>query len=57
MGAPPEIANILDEIKQESDMYSQDIGRGRRTCLGMDPELDEFMVSYYLPFLFDFIFN
>ncbi|CAO2828850.1 unnamed protein product [Amaranthus hypochondriacus] len=46
VGAPPEIANILDEIKQESDMYSQDIGRGRRTCLGMDPELDEFMETY-----------
>ncbi|KAL2903278.1 Homeobox protein knotted-1-like 6 [Bienertia sinuspersici] len=43
VGAPPEIANILEEIKQESDMYRQG---GRRTCLGADPELDEFMETY-----------
>lgn len=46
VGAPPEIANILEEIKQESDMYRQDERGGARTCLGVDPELDEFMETY-----------
>lgn len=43
VGAPPGIANVLEEIKQESDMYRQG---GGRTCLGVDPELDEFMETY-----------
>ncbi|KMS97398.1 hypothetical protein BVRB_6g155470 [Beta vulgaris subsp. vulgaris] len=45
VGAPPEIANILEEIKQENDMYRRDFG-SLRTCLGTDPELDEFMETY-----------
>ncbi|XP_010695814.2 homeobox protein knotted-1-like 6 isoform X2 [Beta vulgaris subsp. vulgaris] len=45
VGAPPEIANILEEIKQENDMYRRDFG-SLRTYLGTDPELDEFMETY-----------
>lgn len=44
MGAPPEIANMLEEMKQENDLYRR--RGGGRTCIGVDPELDEFMVPY-----------
>ncbi|GKV14544.1 hypothetical protein SLEP1_g25402 [Rubroshorea leprosula] len=43
VGAPPEIASVLDEILRENDVYK----RGTvLTCLGADPELDEFMETY-----------
>lgn len=41
VGAPPEIASFLDEIRRENDFCNRD---AVSTCLGADPELDEFMV-------------
>ncbi|GLU21653.1 hypothetical protein SLE2022_377810 [Rubroshorea leprosula] len=43
VGAPPEIASVLDEILRENDVYKRD---AVPTCLGADPELDEFMETY-----------
>lgn len=44
VGAPPEIASLLDEIGRENDVYNRrDVVS---TCVGADPELDEFMVRY-----------
>ncbi|XVE85109.1 hypothetical protein DITRI_Ditri17bG0065800 [Diplodiscus trichospermus] len=43
VGAPPEIASILDEIMRENDVNKRGIVP---TCLGADPELDEFMETY-----------
>ncbi|KZV17814.1 homeobox protein knotted-1-like 6 [Dorcoceras hygrometricum] len=43
VGAPPEIACFLDEIRREKDLYRQDTVA---TCTGIDPELDEFMQTY-----------
>nr|KJB31197.1 hypothetical protein B456_005G180500 [Gossypium raimondii] len=43
VGAPPEIASLLDEILRENDVNRRDIVP---TCLGADPELDEFMETY-----------
>ncbi|KAH1098287.1 hypothetical protein J1N35_015208 [Gossypium stocksii] len=43
VGAPPEIASILDETLRENDVNRRDIVP---TCLGADPELDEFMETY-----------
>ncbi|KAB2084379.1 hypothetical protein ES319_A05G329800v1 [Gossypium barbadense] len=43
VGATPEIARILDEILMETDVNKRDI---LPTCLGADPELDEFMETY-----------
>ncbi|XP_075504753.1 homeobox protein knotted-1-like 6 [Primulina tabacum] len=43
VGAPPEIARLLDEIRREKDLYRQDTVA---TCIGIDPELDEFMETY-----------
>ncbi|XAR48088.1 hypothetical protein NMG60_11030799 [Bertholletia excelsa] len=44
VGAPPEIACLLDEIRRENEVV------GHRdsvyTCLGDDPELDEFMDTF-----------
>ena len=45
VGAPPEIACLLDEIRRENDVCNRD---AVSTCLGADPELDEFMVSFSL---------
>ncbi|EEF37041.1 homeobox protein knotted-1, putative [Ricinus communis] len=45
VGAPPEIAGLLDEIRRENDMYKGD-GGAASTCVGADPELDEFMETY-----------
>lgn len=41
VGAPPQIAHILEEIRRESGELSRTVGS---TCMGVDPELDEFMV-------------
>ncbi|GMH31124.1 hypothetical protein Nepgr_032967 [Nepenthes gracilis] len=43
VGAPPEIACLLDEIRRENGLCRQDAAA---TCLGADPELDEFMETY-----------
>ncbi|KAL0408594.1 UNVERIFIED_CONTAM: Homeobox protein knotted-1-like 6 [Sesamum radiatum] len=43
VGAPPEIARLLDEIRREKDLSKQD---AVSMCLGVDPELDEFMETY-----------
>ncbi|XP_050208538.1 homeobox protein knotted-1-like 6 isoform X2 [Mercurialis annua] len=53
VGAPPETASFLDEIRRENDIYrgggggEGGGGGGGSTCLGADPELDEFMETYY----------
>lgn len=43
VGAPPEIAALLDEIRRENDVYNKHDAAS--TCIGADPELDEFMVT------------
>ncbi|KAG8640128.1 hypothetical protein MANES_13G027401v8 [Manihot esculenta] len=43
VGAPPEIACLLDGIRRENDFCKRD---AVSTCLGSDPELDEFMETY-----------
>ncbi|KAF7809320.1 homeobox protein knotted-1-like 6 [Senna tora] len=43
VGAPPEIACLLDEIRRENDLCKRDVVS---TCFGADPELDEFMETY-----------
>lgn len=43
VGAPPEIAHLLEGIRQESDLCNR---HAVTTCLGVDPELDEFMETY-----------
>ncbi|KAA8542283.1 hypothetical protein F0562_023581 [Nyssa sinensis] len=43
VGAPPDIANLLDEIRRENGISSR---TAVSTCLGADPELDEFMETY-----------
>ncbi|XP_028769424.1 homeobox protein knotted-1-like 6 [Neltuma alba] len=43
VGAPPEIACLLDEIRRENDLSRRDVVS---TCFGDDPELDEFMETY-----------
>ncbi|CAK7332639.1 unnamed protein product [Dovyalis caffra] len=43
VGAPPEIACFLDEIRRENDLFKQD---AVSTYWGADPELDEFMETY-----------
>ncbi|XP_022725875.1 homeobox protein knotted-1-like 6 [Durio zibethinus] len=43
VGAPPEIASILDDILRENDVNKRNIVP---TCLGADSELDEFMETY-----------
>ena len=46
MGAPPEIAGFLDEIRRENGGFCK--GDAISTCLGADPELDEFMVGLFV---------
>ncbi|CAA0818381.1 Homeobox protein knotted-1-like 6 [Striga hermonthica] len=46
VGAPPEIACLLDEIRREKDAQYCKQDDAVSTCLGVDPELDEFMESY-----------
>lgn len=43
VGAPPEIACLLEEIRRENDSHKQN---AISTCFGADPELDEFMEAY-----------
>jgi hypothetical protein len=47
VGAPPEMAYLLDEIREENDV-SKRSDNTVASCLGADPELDEFMVSFFL---------
>nr|AEO14150.1 KNAT2/6 protein [Eschscholzia californica subsp. californica] len=44
VGAPMEIACLLDEIRQENDTSKRTVVS--TTCLGDDPELDNFMETY-----------
>ncbi|KAL1804467.1 hypothetical protein DCAR_0936112 [Daucus carota subsp. sativus] len=44
VGAPPEITCLLDEIQRENEVY--DKIDAVSTCVGADPELDEFMETY-----------
>lgn len=46
MGAPLEIACVLEEIQRENDVYKRDVAP--LSCFGADPELDEFMVSHFI---------
>ncbi|KAL6007066.1 Homeobox protein knotted-1-like [Asimina triloba] len=43
VGAPPEVASLLDEIRRENDVSKLN---AVSTRLGVDPELDEFMETY-----------
>ncbi|KAL2344359.1 hypothetical protein Fmac_005644 [Flemingia macrophylla] len=43
VGAPPEIACLLEEIRLENDVCKRDVVS---TCVGDDPELDQFMETY-----------
>ncbi|XP_018471944.1 homeobox protein knotted-1-like 2 isoform X2 [Raphanus sativus] len=44
VGAPFEIACVLEEIQRENDVYKRDVAP--LSCYGADPELDEFMETY-----------
>ncbi|CAA3007490.1 homeobox knotted-1-like 6 [Olea europaea subsp. europaea] len=44
VGAPPEITSLLDEIRRGYEFRKQD---ELSVCLGVDPELDDFMETYY----------
>ncbi|KAK4357513.1 hypothetical protein RND71_023123 [Anisodus tanguticus] len=43
VGVPPEIANLLEEIRQQNDFRKPN---ATSICIGADPELDEFMETY-----------
>ncbi|KAF9677890.1 hypothetical protein SADUNF_Sadunf08G0154800 [Salix dunnii] len=43
VGAPPQTARFLDEIRRENDLFQHD---AVSTYWGADPELDEFMETY-----------
>ncbi|XP_075097196.1 homeobox protein knotted-1-like 6 [Nicotiana tabacum] len=43
VGAPPEIATVLEEIRQQNDFRK---ANATSICIGADPELDEFMETY-----------
>lgn len=43
VGAPPEVAYLLEEIRRGSELCRRN---AVSTCLGADPELDEFMETY-----------
>ncbi|XP_055809519.1 homeobox protein knotted-1-like 6 [Solanum dulcamara] len=43
VGAPPGIANLLEEIRQQNDFRKPN---ATSICIGADPELDEFMEMY-----------
>ncbi|CAN6453184.1 unnamed protein product [Victoria cruziana] len=44
VGAPPDIASVLEEIRRENGASKVAAATG---CFGADPELDEFMESYF----------
>ncbi|KAJ8753491.1 hypothetical protein K2173_022732 [Erythroxylum novogranatense] len=44
VGAPPQIASLLDEIRRENELSNK--LNADASCLGADPELDEFMELY-----------
>ncbi|KAL9240960.1 hypothetical protein vseg_015124 [Gypsophila vaccaria] len=44
VGAPPKVGSILEEIEREKDRCMQEVGA--RTCIGANPELDQFMENY-----------
>ncbi|KAB1216633.1 Homeobox protein knotted-1-like 6 [Morella rubra] len=44
VGAPPEIADVLDKVRRESDFCRKTSAASAR--LGADPELDQFMETY-----------
>ncbi|KAL5165667.1 Homeobox protein knotted-1-like 6 [Glycine soja] len=44
VGAPPELTCLLEEIRRENDVRQRDVVVS--TCVGADPELDEFMETY-----------
>ncbi|CAA7014322.1 unnamed protein product [Microthlaspi erraticum] len=44
VGAPLEIASLLEEIQRENEVYKRDVAP--LSCFGADPELDEFMETY-----------
>ncbi|CAH2066582.1 unnamed protein product [Thlaspi arvense] len=44
VGAPMEIACLLEDIQRENDVYKRDVAP--LSCFGADPELDEFMETY-----------
>lgn len=46
VGAPPEIACLLDDIRLENDARKPN-ATASTNYLGVDPELDEFMETYY----------
>nr|AKC35110.1 knotted-like 2 protein [Primula vulgaris] len=43
VGAPPEISCLLEEIQRENDVLNH---KAASSCLGEDPELDEFMNTF-----------
>ncbi|KAI3817535.1 hypothetical protein L1987_11330 [Smallanthus sonchifolius] len=45
VGASPEVACLLDDIRNENDVRKRNATAS--TCLGVDPELDEFMETFY----------
>ncbi|XP_057949201.1 homeobox protein knotted-1-like 2 [Malania oleifera] len=44
VGAPPEVACVLDEIRRQCDLRKTDTSV--TTCLGLDPDLDHFMEMF-----------
>ncbi|KAK9119757.1 hypothetical protein Scep_017850 [Stephania cephalantha] len=47
VGAPPEIACLLDEIRRENDIcVTRTSAAAAAAIIGADPELDEFMETY-----------
>ncbi|VVA94815.1 unnamed protein product [Arabis nemorensis] len=44
VGAPMDIACLLEEIQRENEVYKRDLVP--LSCFGADPELDEFMETY-----------
>ncbi|KAK1415741.1 hypothetical protein QVD17_31526 [Tagetes erecta] len=45
VGAPPEVAYLLDDIRRGNNAHKRNFTAS--TCLGDDPELDEFMETFW----------